>query len=98
MPRKAIKACQGKGQGALKESGCAVPFPPQDLVVRVNLSRLSHNTRILWAGIHIKDICRVPEEAPLWERILMGSDHWTTMLAIFTFYIFEMGMMLRLLL
>ena len=25
------------------ESGCAVPFPPQDSVVRVNLSRLSHN-------------------------------------------------------
>ena len=35
------------------KSGCAVPFPPQDLVVHVNLSHLSHNTRIPWAGIHI---------------------------------------------
>ena len=58
MPRKAIKACQGKGQGALVlrewprhskalspwESSCAVPFPPQDsVVVHVNLSHLSHN-------------------------------------------------------
>ena len=55
--RKPIKACQGKGRGALLvrewlrhskalslwESGCAVPFPPQDSAVRVNLSPLSHS-------------------------------------------------------
>ena len=54
---KTIKACQGKDQGSLFlrewprcsklfspwESGCAIPFPPQDSVVPVNLSPLSHN-------------------------------------------------------
>ena len=44
MQIKPIKACQDKG-GVLSpwESGCAVPFPPQDSVVHVNLSHLSHN-------------------------------------------------------
>ena len=43
VPRKAIKACQGKGQALSPwESGLAVPFPPRDSVVRVNLSHLSH--------------------------------------------------------
>ena len=44
MQIKAIKAHQGKSQGALLLSEWpAVPFPPQDSVVCVNLSRLSHN-------------------------------------------------------
>ena len=57
MQIKPIKACQGKGQGVLllREwrrrskalslwgSGRAIPFPPQDSAVPVNLSRLSHN-------------------------------------------------------
>ena len=45
MQIKPIKACQGKGLGALSpwESGHAIPFPSQDSVVYVNLSHLSHN-------------------------------------------------------
>ena len=58
MQIKPIKACQGKGWGAPLliewprcskalspwKSGHVICFPPQDSVVRVNLSRLSHNT------------------------------------------------------
>ena len=40
MQIKPIKGCQGKGFRMSLESGCEVPFPPQD---SVNLSRLSHN-------------------------------------------------------
>ena len=57
MQIKPIKACQGKGRDTLLfrewprcsemlspwESGCAIPFPPQDWVVHVNLCHLSHN-------------------------------------------------------
>ena len=39
VPRKTIKACQGKGPGTLLlREWPAVPFPPQDLVVHVYLS------------------------------------------------------------
>ena len=39
MPRKAIKACQGKGRAlSYGETGRAVPFPPQDSVVRAHVS------------------------------------------------------------
>ena len=39
MPRKEIKACQGKCRALLSwESGRADPFPPQDSVVHVYLS------------------------------------------------------------
>ena len=44
MQIKPIKAYQGKGHGALPlREWRAMPFPPQDSVARVNLSRLSHN-------------------------------------------------------
>ena len=69
MQIKPIKVCQGKGGGSLLlrewlrhskvlspwESDCARLFPPQDLVVHVNLSRLSHNTvnTACWFPRHI---------------------------------------------
>ena len=47
------------------ESGCGFPFPPQDSVVRVNLSHLSHNTRIPRARISIT-----------WELLDRGWSHY----------------------
>ena len=44
MQIKPRKACEGKGQLLSSfDSGCAIPFPPRDLVIYVNLSCLSHN-------------------------------------------------------
>ena len=48
-PRKAVKACPGKDWGSRSESGCAVPFSPQDFCSRVNLFVAAPTHRPHWS-------------------------------------------------
>ena len=66
VPRKAIKACPGRGPGswalspslALRERPCR-PFSPQDFCSPCEFVHCSHNTRILRAAVHIKLVIMV---------------------------------------
>ena len=61
VPRKAVKACPGRGWLSLwssrplshLESGHAVPFSPQDFCSPCEFVHCCHNTQILQVGIRI---------------------------------------------
>ena len=55
VPRKAIKACPGRGQGPLShlESGHAIPFPPQGFCSPCEFVCCSHSTGTPPAGVHV---------------------------------------------
>ena len=53
--RKPIKACPGKGQGSLSESGCAIPFSPQDFCSPCEFVCRFYNT-IVAAGQSLRQL------------------------------------------
>ena len=79
-PRKAIKACPGKGLGALSlREGPCYPFSPQDFCSPCEFVHRSHNTQTPLIRVHIKAVLITLPYSIVWYQVAWTLQFYSSL-------------------